>query len=84
LEQDIQEIIRPSGSGAKKKVRLKLGPGQVPSSKMMKVLEILEGIRDSGEEKRKTVVFSQFTEMLDLMEDLLKEKGFKMVRIDGR
>lgn len=50
----------------------------LPSSKMVEMLKILK--EDSH---RKTIIFSQFTSMLDILEPFLKENGFKYVRYDG-
>jgi SNF2 family DNA or RNA helicase len=50
------------------------------SAKIRMVLKLLHDIdvRSKGEEK--TIIFSQFTSMLDLLEPFLKEKGVKYVR----
>ena len=49
------------------------------SAKIRKILELLEEIEERGEEE-KTIIFSQFTSMLDLIEPFLKAKGIKYVR----
>ncbi|KAE9405481.1 hypothetical protein BT96DRAFT_915973 [Gymnopus androsaceus JB14] len=53
------------------------------SAKIRKLLDILleVGARSDGTEK--TIIFSQFTTMLDLIEPFLKENGIKFVRYDG-
>jgi SNF2 family DNA or RNA helicase len=44
-------------------------------------LKILEQIREKdGETREKTIVFSQFTTMLDMIEPFLKDAGVKYVR----
>lgn len=49
------------------------------SAKTKKILEILDTIRENdGEEK--TIIFSQFTSMLDIIEPFLKSEGYKFVR----
>ncbi|KAI0692705.1 SNF2 family N-terminal domain-containing protein [Cytidiella melzeri] len=58
-------------------------PNLPPSSaKIRKILEILEDIEDRGEGE-KTIIFSQFTSMLDLVEPFLKANSIKYVRYDG-
>lgn len=50
------------------------------SAKIRMILKLLNDIdvRSDGEEK--TIIFSQFTSMLNLIEPFLKEKGIKYVR----
>lgn len=52
------------------------------STKIRKLIDILKHTRDNhpGE---KTIIFSQFTSMLDLMEQPLKKHGFRFCRYDG-
>eukprot|EP00928_Gymnodinium_smaydae_P098250 TRINITY_DN9099_c0_g3_i1.p1 TRINITY_DN9099_c0_g3~~TRINITY_DN9099_c0_g3_i1.p1 ORF type:complete len:570 (+),score=126.89 TRINITY_DN9099_c0_g3_i1:343-2052(+) len=50
------------------------------SSKVQKLLELL---RTQREAKRKTLVFSQFTQYLDLISAALKVEGFRHARLDG-
>ncbi|KAI6126880.1 SNF2 family N-terminal domain-containing protein [Pisolithus sp. B1] len=54
------------------------------SAKIRKLLEILKEIdeRSGGEEK--TIIFSQFTSMLDLIGPFLDAEGVKYVRYDGK
>ncbi|KAI9339258.1 SNF2 family N-terminal domain-containing protein [Pilaira anomala] len=52
------------------------------STKIRKVLEILNQTRESNPGE-KTIIFSQFTSMLDLIEGPLKRDGFKVCRYDG-
>ncbi|KAI0342449.1 hypothetical protein BDW22DRAFT_1330967 [Trametopsis cervina] len=52
------------------------------SAKIRKILELLEAIEDRGEGE-KTIIFSQFTSMLDLIEPFLKAHSIKYVRYDG-
>jgi SNF2 family DNA or RNA helicase len=57
------------------------------SAKIRKLLELLEEINsrenDEGEPAgEKTIVFSQFTTMLDLIQPFLKEAGIKFVRCE--
>ncbi|KAI8979895.1 SNF2 family N-terminal domain-containing protein [Pilobolus umbonatus] len=57
-------------------------PNGNSSTKVNKLMEILENTRRSkpGE---KTIVFSQFTSMLDLLEGPLRENKFRFCRYDG-
>ncbi|KAK9465752.1 SNF2 family N-terminal domain-containing protein [Lipomyces arxii] len=50
----------------------------VPSSKITRLLDLLE-----VEPSRKTIVFSQFTTMLDIIEPFLKARHIEFVRYDG-
>ncbi|GJJ11146.1 hypothetical protein Clacol_005377 [Clathrus columnatus] len=64
--------------------KMKNQTGGLPptSAKIRKILELLEEIshRDGRE---KTIIFSQFTSMLDLLEPFLNDVGFRYVRYDG-
>ncbi|ORZ23502.1 SNF2 family N-terminal domain-domain-containing protein [Absidia repens] len=53
------------------------------SKKIDTMLEILAKTREDSNGRDKTIVFSQFTQMLDLMEKPLKENGIKFGRYDG-
>ncbi|KAH8829101.1 SNF2 family DNA-dependent ATPase [Flagelloscypha sp. PMI_526] len=56
----------------------------IPSSaKIRKTLSILKEIRDKSDGEDKTIIFSQFTSMLDLVEPFLKEEDIRFVRYDG-
>ena len=52
------------------------------SSKVLALLKLLTATRDHNPDTN-SVVFSQFTKMLMLLEKPLKEAGFKTLRIDG-
>lgn len=49
------------------------------STKVSKLMEILKQTRESNPDE-KTIVFSQFTSMLNLLEEPLKREGFKICR----
>ena len=69
--QDCAPLARQSHSQSK----------DVPdSAKIRKIVEILHAIdeRSGGEEK--TIIFSQFTSMLDLIEPFLTKEGIHYVR----
>jgi SNF2 family DNA or RNA helicase len=67
---------------AKRKYLKRLKKDYVGSSKLNKALEILGKIR--GEDPtEKTIIFSQFTSLLDLMEIPLQRGGYKYQRYDG-
>ncbi|CAE6481662.1 unnamed protein product [Rhizoctonia solani] len=58
--------------------------GLPPSSaKIRRMLELLEEIDDRSDGEDKTIVFSQFTTMLDLLEPFLKDAGIGYSRLDG-
>ncbi|TBU59783.1 SNF2 family N-terminal domain-containing protein [Dichomitus squalens] len=52
------------------------------SSKTRMIVKILKETEERGEGE-KTIIFSQFTSMLDLIEPFLKSEGIKFVRYDG-
>ncbi|KAK3028560.1 hypothetical protein RJ639_039082 [Escallonia herrerae] len=52
------------------------------SSKVAALLKLLSASRDQSPEK-KSIVFSQFTRMLILLEEPLSAAGFKTLRLDG-
>lgn len=53
------------------------------SSKISKLLDCLEHIRNSGSGE-KSIVFSQWTSFLDLLEIPLKRRNFGFLRFDGK
>ncbi|KAH0831071.1 hypothetical protein J3R83DRAFT_13598 [Lanmaoa asiatica] len=53
------------------------------SAKIKKILDILKTIDERSEGGEKTIIFSQFTTMLDLIEPFLDAHGIKHVRYDG-
>jgi superfamily II DNA or RNA helicase len=52
------------------------------SSKLERLAELFDEI--AAEEGRKVVLFSEWTTMLNLIEPLLKERGLRFVRLDGK
>ncbi|KAG2235394.1 hypothetical protein INT48_005744 [Thamnidium elegans] len=55
----------------------------ISSAKIDKMMELLEQTEREADGKDKTIVFSQFTGLLDLVETPLKEKGMAYLRYDG-
>ncbi|KAF7322364.1 hypothetical protein HMN09_00014300 [Mycena chlorophos] len=53
------------------------------SAKIRMMLKLLRDINERGEGEEKTIVFSQFTSMLDLIEPFLRREGIRYVRYDG-
>ncbi|MBN1959927.1 MAG: DEAD/DEAH box helicase, partial [Deltaproteobacteria bacterium] len=51
------------------------------SSKLIEIDNLLERI--ANEENRKTIIFSEWTTMLNLIEPILKRYGLRFVRLDG-
>lgn len=68
-------------AAAKKKYLKRLRKIWVPSAKTNRTLELLREIRDRGEGE-KTIIFSQFTTLLDLMEVAIGD-DFRYRRYDG-
>lgn len=50
------------------------------SAKIRKIIEILTDIKERSEGREKTIVFSQFTSMLDLIEPFLRDERIRYVR----
>ncbi|RJE21170.1 SNF2 family helicase ATPase [Aspergillus sclerotialis] len=65
---------------AKKKYIRRLEKTWESSAKIDKAMEILEQIQNTGE---KTIIFSQFTSLLDLLEIPVSQKGWGYRRYDG-
>jgi len=53
------------------------------SAKIRKILELLEDIKRHEGGVQKTIIFSQFVKMIDLVSPVLKEMGIGHVRYDG-
>lgn len=53
------------------------------SAKIRKLLELLSDIDERSDSTEKTIVFSQFTSFLDLVEPFLVQAKIKYVRYDG-
>lgn len=59
----------------------RVGSDLPPSSaKIRKILELLENIDNNTDGREKTIIFSQFTSMLDLLEPFLRDEGINYVR----
>ena len=55
------------------------------SSKIKKLMELLEDLHFNKEPNAKCVIFSQWTSMLDIIEnELINKKGFGYCRLDGK
>lgn len=50
------------------------------SAKIRMILKLLADIKERSKGEEKTIIFSQFTKMLDLIEPFLKDKGIEYVR----
>ncbi len=88
------DAMRESGGAARMKVltallrlrqaccdlRLLNGESEAPSAKLEALLELLGEAVDGG---HRTLVFSQFTSMLDLIVPALDEAGISWCRLDG-
>ncbi|KAH8112239.1 P-loop containing nucleoside triphosphate hydrolase protein [Phellopilus nigrolimitatus] len=59
---------------------LALGVGSLPpdSAKIRMILQILRDIKDRTDGEEKTIIFSQFTSMLDLVQPFLRSEGLKV------
>ncbi|KAH7101206.1 SNF2 family N-terminal domain-containing protein [Auriculariales sp. MPI-PUGE-AT-0066] len=54
------------------------------SAKLRKVHQLLRQISEESDRQDKTIIFSQFTGMLDLVGNFLNEKNIKFTRFDGK
>lgn len=80
LAQLKKESLR--NAKAKRKYLARLRKDWKPSAKILKAMEILQNIRDAGKGE-KTIIFSQFTSLLDLLELPIFDMGWKYRRFDG-
>ncbi|KAJ7311499.1 SNF2 family DNA-dependent ATPase [Mycena albidolilacea] len=53
------------------------------SAKIRMIVKLLREIDERSDGEEKTIIFSQFTTMLDLIEPFLREEGIRYVRYDG-
>ncbi|RAH47187.1 DEAD/DEAH box helicase [Aspergillus brunneoviolaceus CBS 621.78] len=67
---------------AKRKYLRRLEKTWIPSAKIEKTMEILRGI-SSNDSSEKTIIFSQFTSLLDLLEIPIAREGWDYRRYDG-
>ncbi|KAI4165917.1 MAG: hypothetical protein LQ342_000348 [Letrouitia transgressa] len=67
---------------SRKRYLTRLKKDWVPSAKIEKAMEILRAIQERSKGE-KTIVFSQFTSLLDLMEVPIFDAGWKCNRYDG-
>lgn len=77
LRQEAQKNKR-----AKRRYLRRLEKSWIPSAKITKAVEIL-GENEARGKDEKTIIFSQFTSLLDLLEIPIARKGWKYVRFDG-
>jgi SNF2 family DNA or RNA helicase len=80
LAQLKKESLR--NKAAKKKYLRRLDKTWIPSAKTLKTMELLTDIRNN-DPTEKTLIFSQFTSLLDLVEVPLIQKKFPYQRYDG-
>ncbi|KDQ12526.1 hypothetical protein BOTBODRAFT_112769 [Botryobasidium botryosum FD-172 SS1] len=60
-----------------------LPPSSAKIRKMLEILSTIEERTEDDEAPEKTIIFSQFTSMLDLIEPFLRDAGIRFVRYDG-
>ncbi|EJU01509.1 hypothetical protein DACRYDRAFT_53063 [Dacryopinax primogenitus] len=83
-DESVVAIPRNEAAFPKKSHKSNGLPKLPPSSaKIRKIVELLTDIADRSNREEKTIIFSQFTGMLDLLEPFLKHHGVKFSRIDG-
>ncbi|EJD05330.1 uncharacterized protein FOMMEDRAFT_138838 [Fomitiporia mediterranea MF3/22] len=71
-------------AGKSRRKSLASGAGSLPpdSAKIREIIRILRAIHDHPD-REKTIIFSQFTSMLDLIEPFLRNEGLRFARYDG-
>ena len=67
---------------ARKRYLKRLKREWIPSGKILKTMEILQATQDR-QDGEKTIIFSQFTSLLDLLEVPIADKGWGYKRYDG-
>ncbi|KAF3490605.1 RING-13 protein [Arthroderma uncinatum] len=77
LKKEAQRNVK-----AKRKYLRTLDKRWEPSAKVDKTIEILQSLLDSGTNE-KTIIFSQFTSLLDLIEVPINRRGWVYRRYDG-
>ena len=80
LAQLKKESLR--NKAAKRKYLRRLRKTYVSSGKLEKTVELLQSIHDN-DPTEKTLIFSQFTSLLDLLEVPLSDRNFRYQRYDG-
>lgn len=76
-------MLKKNASGsakARKKYMKQLTKDYIPSAKITKAVELLEKFQDEG---HKTIIFSQFVSLLDLLQVPIAQKNWKSERYDG-
>jgi len=73
----------PTCVGCVKLARQARSGKDLPSAKIRMMLELLKLIDRESKGEEKTIIFSQFTKMLDVIEPFLKQKRIDYVRYDG-
>lgn len=76
------EFARHNTSSSSK-VRYEIQKAVGGFKRSTKMLALVRHLRQYAEENRKTVVFSQFTSFLDLIEEGLRLESIKYTRLDG-
>jgi SNF2 family DNA or RNA helicase len=66
-------------NGFKRKFKKDLGRWTDPSSKHLALLDMIKTHPEEG-----TLIFCQFTEEMDLLEQLIEERGLQTLRLDGK
>lgn len=52
------------------------------SAKIRKIMELVDGIEERSNKTEKIIIFSQFTTMLRLIQEVLNERGLKFVQCE--
>ncbi|KAI4216502.1 MAG: hypothetical protein LQ351_000991 [Letrouitia transgressa] len=91
-KQKLMKKVRPTlaqlkkegarNAKSRKRYLTRLKKDWIPSAKIEKAMEILRAIQERSKGE-KTIVFSQFTSLLDLMEVPIFDAGWKCNRYDG-
>ncbi|KAL1302769.1 hypothetical protein AAFC00_003116 [Neodothiora populina] len=81
----LPELKKLAGQSKKhKKLYMqKVGKDYIPSAKIEKTMEIIQGVMDNPEDQEKIIIFSQWTSLLDLLEIDIDRHHFGYRRYDG-
>ena len=69
-------------SSCKVVVAKNVNTSESDSAKIRKILELVDGIEKRSNKTEKIIIFSQFTMMLGLIQEVLNERGLKFVQCE--
>ncbi|KAF9781271.1 SNF2 family N-terminal domain-containing protein [Thelephora terrestris] len=64
-------------------VATEIDTSESDSAKIRKIVELVDAIEERTKKTEKIIIFSQFTTMLRLIQEVLNERGLRFVQFDG-